>query len=34
MISQVVPLIVQALDEMNFFVSEAVIEGVRRLADE
>ena len=34
MISQVVPLILQARDEMNFYVSEAVIEDVRRLADE
>jgi len=33
-IAEVLPLVLRARDEMNFFVSDAVIEQVRELAGE
>ncbi|PYS34446.1 MAG: DUF3368 domain-containing protein [Acidobacteria bacterium] len=34
LISDVLPLVLRARDEVNFFVSDAVVDQVRRLADE
>ena len=34
LIPKVLPLVFRARDEMNFFISDAVVEQVRRLADE
>jgi len=34
LIPTVLPLVLRARDEMNFFVSDAVIEQIRRLAGE
>ena len=34
LISNVLPLVLRARDEMNFFLSDSVVEQVRRLADE